>query len=252
MKKFAIVTRGRTGSTAVIDELGKIGNLCTTQELFLRGPFNPNNENLFKIYYKLIPPFDLWKQNLGWKKLILPNYYLGLKYLNEASLLARKSGSKGFGWKVLSHHFDERPFLIKLLKRNNYNIIYLRRNSTRQVLSGMVANQRGIFNSQKDVVDNDQYYIDIERFKLLVKWERESVKKDCDKLSMEGFKFIEVSYENFSINRKEFYDTILRFLDLPIMLPPSTSFVKMIKDPKLIIKNYDEVSCAANELGEAI
>lgn len=254
MKNFVLVTRGRTGSTAVLDELGKTNHLCTTQELFLRGPFE---EKLLKDYYKLLLPFDLWKQEgRWWKRRLFPSYYSDLqqahRYLTHTAMLAQHQGAEGLGWKVLSHQFDERAFLGELLKRQGYRAIYLKRNTVRQVLSGMVAKQRGVYNSREKVVDKRRYHIDIDNFQWLVQWERECLKKDCARLSTEGFDFIEVNYEDFCADRQAFYSHIFNFLILPQELPPPSDFVKMIDDPKLVIENYDEVVDAAAELGEVL
>jgi hypothetical protein len=236
MEKFVLVTRGRTGSTAVIDELGKSRCIYTTQELFLRGPFN---EKSLKDYYKLLPLFDLWKQRGGWWKRRFPNRYSdprqAQRYLARTETLAQRQGAQGFCWKLLSHQFDEQPFLSELLKQQGYRAIYLERNSVRQVLSGMVANQRGVYNSLEKVVDERRYHIDIDKFKWLVQWERECVKNDCAQLAARGLDFIEVSYEDFCADRQAFYSHIFTFLNLPLdsqkgsshPLPPS-DFVKMI------------------------
>lgn len=252
MEKFVLVTRGRTGSTAVLDELNKSRDICVTQELFLLWNFTENMD-----YYKLLPPFDLWKQQGGWWKRRIPIYFSdprqAQRYLARAETLAQRQGAQGFGWKLLSHQFDERPFLSELLKQQGYRAIYLKRNSVRQVLSGMVANQRGVYNSLEKVVDERRYHIDIDKFKWLVQWERECVKNDCAQLAPRGFDFIEVSYEDFCADRQAFYSHIFTFLNLPLESPlPPSDFVKMIEDPKLVIENYDEVVAAAAEFGEVL
>jgi hypothetical protein len=53
VKKFVLVTRGRTGSTAVLDELGKARALVATQELFTRSALT---DKKLKDYYQLLPP----------------------------------------------------------------------------------------------------------------------------------------------------------------------------------------------------
>lgn len=263
VKKFILVTRGRTGSTAVLDELGKSRSLCAMQELFARFPWTENekllkahNEGKRITYYELLIPFDVWRrQGLWWERMI-PAYYSDSrqanKYLMHAEKLAQSQGVKGFGWKVLSHHFDQRPFLGKLLKQHGYRAIYLKRNSVRQVLSGMVAEQRGIYNSLKNVVDERSYHINLDEFQWHVKWERECVKNDCARLSAEHFDFIEVSYEDYCANREAFYSKVFNFLNLQLELPPPSDFVKMIKEPKMVIGNYDEVANVAAALGEAL
>jgi LPS sulfotransferase NodH len=249
MLNFAIVTRGRTGSTAVIDELGKVEQLCTTQELFRKGPYT---DKLLKNHYKLISPYDHWKQRVGWLKGKFPNSWLAFHYLKYAEDLAKKQGSEIFGFKILSHHFEERKYIKYVLKGKKYKIIYLRRNTISQVLSGIIANLRGIWNRQEEVVDDKKYYIDIDEFKWHVQFARQCVRKDCHWLSSEGFDYIKVSYEDFCSDRKNFYANIFKFLNLPIELPPMCDYVKVIKDLKFTIKNYDEVSDAAASFGEEI
>lgn len=249
MEKFILVTRGRTGSTAVIDELDKCRDLVTTQELFLR--INRTGK-----YYKLLPPFDYWKQQACWWKRIVPNYFRDPRqakiYLMLAEKLAHNQAAKGFGFKVLSNHFDERPFLGRLLRKRGYRVVYLRRNIVWQVLSGMVANQRGIYNSLEKVVDERRYQISIEKFKGRVQSERDAVKNDCAMLGKMHFDVIEVSYEDFCANREVFYSGIFNFLHLPPEKPPSSDFVKVIEDPRMVIANYDEVADIATSLGEGL
>jgi hypothetical protein len=170
----------------------------------------------------------------------------------HAEELARYQDVKGFGWKVLSHHMDERPYLAGLLKLLGYRAVYLRRNIASQVLSGMVANQRGVYNSLESVVDERSYHIDIEKFQWHVKWERDCVKSDCARLCTEGLDFVEVSYEDFCDNREIFYGKIFNLLNLPMELPPPSDFQKMIKDPRMLIENYDEVVNVAADLGEIL
>ena len=168
MEKFVLVTRGRTGSTAVIDELNKAKFLCAMHELFILEAF-AGEMGTDGDYYTMIPPFDFWKQRGRWWKRMFPEHYSdprqAHRYLMRAEKLAKKLGVKGFGWKMLSHQFEERPFLASLLKQHGYRVVYLKRNSVRQVLSGMVAKQRGIYHSVEKVVDARRYPIDIEEFK---------------------------------------------------------------------------------------
>lgn len=253
LNKFVLITRGRTGSTAVLDELGKASLLCTTQELFLRQQFTVTGWNE---HYRLLPPFDVWRQQAGWWK----RWFLyhgsdqrhAHDYLVHAEVLAQRKEVKGFGWKVLSHQLEERPFLSDLLKQHGYRAIYLRRNHAHQVLSGIVAKQRGVYNSYEKINDASRYHIDIKEFQWHVQWERECVNMDCERLATEGFDFIEVSYEDFCEDRYAFYSNIFNFLNLPFELPPQSDFVKIIEDLESVIENYEEVCAAAVSLGEAL
>lgn len=64
MNKFFLMTRGRTGSTAVIDELNKSQGLCAARELFLIYDFDniPDVSEITKVYNFLLP-FGLWKRD---------------------------------------------------------------------------------------------------------------------------------------------------------------------------------------------
>ena len=44
----------------------------------------------------------------------------------------------------------------------------------------------------------------------------------------------------------------MRLSQFSLELPPPSDFQKMIKDPRMIIENYDEVVNGAAELGEIL
>lgn len=280
MNKFFLITRGRTGSTAVVDELNKCTSLCATQELFLALHFsNIQNKKISKlfdlvlpvifwkrkfqtantpnkkynIYYDLIAPFIRWKQaHRFWKwipSILNIDNIAADQYLNEAESLAELEGAASFGFKVLSHQLDERPFLSELLKQRAYHAIYLTRNITRQVLSGMVAAQRGFYNTQEKFKDERRYQIDLDEFQWLVQWEIQSVEKDIARLKGEKFDYIVVSYEEFTSNRQAFYEKIFDFLGLPTELPPNSDWSIVIKDLRYTIANYDAVVERAAAIG---
>lgn len=250
MIKFFVMTRGRTGSTAVLDELNKSNNVCATQELFLEYDFV--GDPVMTRAYDLILPFNSWKVHRWWK-LIFPfnnrKDWLARLYLLKAEMLARNCHAKAFGFKVLSHNFEERPFLCDLLKSHDYKALYLTRNVARQVLSGMVANQSGIYNSKKDVIDSRRYLINVEEFEELVNWEIQCVQRDYDFLEKEGIEFCVITYEQFCEDRVAFFTNIFNFLGLPGEIPGTSEYIVMIKDAKYTIENYDEVANRAVSMG---
>jgi len=162
------------------------------------------------------------------------------KYLMWVEELARRQNIKGMGWKLLSHQFKERPYLANLLKKHGYRVIYLRRNIVSQVLSGMVAKQRGIYNSLEKILDERRFHINVDEFQNHVKIERYCVKIDCAQLNAGGFNFTEVNYEDYCDNREEFFSKIFNFLNL----------LKMIKNPSTVIENHDEIKAIVAEMIE--
>lgn len=255
MNKFFLMTRGRTGSTAVLDELNKCSGICAMQELFLVYDIDSNAINTKKMedLYNFSLPFILWKrQGRLWKWLPRFLYNDGKwadRYLSRTELLARSQASAALGFKVLSHNLVEWPFLTALLKRRGYQAIYLTRNIASQVLSGMVANRSGVWHAKGDAKDTRRYNIDLDEFQWHVEWEKHSVKQDCDQLSAEGFDFIIVSYDEFVVDRKSFYAKIFNFLNLPSSLPPRSDWSVLIKDLRFTIENYDAVAERAAAIG---
>ena len=258
LEKFVLVTRGRTGSTAVIDELSKIRQLHVFQELFILGDLAGVLDDCGKdgdYYSKELPPFDHWKPQAQWWLRLIPlccrDARLAHKYLIWTAEFASRQGAQGMGWKLLSHQFKERPYIACLLKKHGYRVIYLRRNIVSQVLSGLVAKQRGIYNSLKKMSDERRFHIDIEELQSHVKIEDECVKIDCARLYVEGFNFVEVDYEEYCDSRDVFFDKIFNLLKMPLELPPPSDFVKVIEDLSLVIENYDEVKVYAAAINGA-
>ena len=60
MNKFYMLTRGRTGSSAILDELGT-SNVYAQQELFADFSTGIAKETLTN-YSKYVPPLDIWKE----------------------------------------------------------------------------------------------------------------------------------------------------------------------------------------------
>jgi hypothetical protein len=254
MRKFFLMTRGRTGSTAVIDELSKSMTICALQELFMI--YNYGDKEEFEFVYNFVAPFDVWKTKEDpLRRLPSRLYDDGLRatrYLARAESQAMRQSAKAFGFKVLSYHFEERPYLGRLLKQRGYWVIYLIRNLARQVLSSMVANERGVFGVSKDFEDARRYHVDIDKFQRIVEWERDAMEREHAWLKAAGFNFVVVSYEEFLSDRQSFYDKVFRFLQLPSELPPPSDWGIAIKDLTYTIENYEAVVKRAEAIGVPI
>jgi LPS sulfotransferase NodH len=257
MNKFFIMTRGRTGSTAVIDELNKTTQVCAAQELFLKYDFS-NEPDLVTQLYPLILSFELWKERGSWWRNIFRRYLddegLINYYLKQAEATARRKGKDVFGFKVLSHHFEETPFLAAALLKREYRVIYLTRNIPRQVISGMVAKQRGKYNAQaaEGYEDKGRYLIDIVEFQNLVKWEVQAVENDIAFLKLAGFSHIVVSYEEFTSDRGGFFRKVFGLLGVSMELPQSSDYTRMIKNLEHTIENYQAVVECVSAMGMQI
>jgi len=253
-----MLTRGRTGSTAIIDVLNKTKSVRTAeQELFLKHSF----PNIVKKYpnlndYPSTIPFELWKKlTHKWWRLI-PRFCtearLIKRYLTDSEKAASSAKVGAFGFKVLSNHFEETPLLKEILLARGYSVLYLKRNIPHQVISGMVAKQRGIYNATNNYHDNQRYLIDVEEFKNLVSWETQAVANDLSLLRNTGFKFIEVTYEGFMTDREAFFNQVMNFLGVPPEIPQASSYSVMIKDLKHTVENYQAAADCAAAMGMRI
>lgn len=249
------MTRGRTGSTAVMDSLNKSNNIVAAQELFIKYAVKNKKTNS---HDQILPRFDLWldsrKLNLPFFRLFSKNLHTMKKYLDLAENIPINKDSKAFGFKVISHHFDERPGLKDLLLERGYKAVYLTRNIPRQVISGMVAKLRGKYNAheRENYRDDTRYKIDINEFKSLIEWEIQAVDNDISLLESSGYEFIQVRYEDFVENSDAFFANIFDFLDIPEEKLPESSFSIMIKDIKQAVQNYQEVENCLIEMGMTI
>jgi len=190
MNEFFMLTRGRTGSTAILDELGT-ANIYSLHELFLDYSAGIQESEL-KSYYQLALPFDLWRACLlgkgsqGWNEIFVTSpksmdvrerriysfirnpdkalpfllknnwkisrkieKFLIAQYLSSIEIMAAESKMGGLVFKVLSHHLVERKTLFNVLQEHGYSALLLvRKNVVRQVLSGVIAKSRGVYNKK--------------------------------------------------------------------------------------------------------
>ncbi|ATX80295.1 hypothetical protein Ga0123461_1883 [Mariprofundus aestuarium] len=272
-EKFFIFTRGRTGSTAIIDELDNHPDIVALQELFISLEKSPELSKAYlehgKGFYKHISapyqvlPYGAWSSQyrrfrlpvigvtyLACNRLISEKGMLSL-YLDQSEQRTLLSGQgKRFGFKVLANHFDERPDLAGALKARGYMAIYLeRKNTVKLILSGLIARQRGIYNLKNYIASEESYVIDLEDFEKRVIWAKDSVQKEKTWLKEKGFDVHVITYEDFVEDRETFFQGICSMLDIPFMLPPETDYSVMIPDLSKTIANYESLVTKVHEMG---
>jgi len=243
LTKAVVVSRGRTGSTAIIEELGRVPWSSSVQEIF--------GAEADLRYYDF-PPFAFWRRKHPLLERAFTERGLADLYLRAVERHARRKGGQALFWKLLTRHFTDHPYMVDLIAGRDYRVIHLTRGAVRQVLSGLVATQRGLFNTREDFQDTRAYSIDLEEFRWHVAHERDCVKNDRKFLRDNEFEFVEVDYETYISDRKLFFNRIFGFLGLPEALPETSTFKVMIDDLSVTIENYSEVCAVAAELGEPL
>ena len=245
MTRFFVMTRGRTGSTAIIDELNNVKTVMAAQELFIKHEFKGLKNRIEQnLPLPAMVPFHFWKTNSSWWKKTLRRFLDGQKlvyeYLKQIESIAQCKGAAAFGFKLLSHHFNQTPFLKECLIDQGYRVIYLTRSIPRQVISGMIAKQRGVYN-RRNYKDVDRYRIDVDEFEKSVQEETKAVQDDLAFIKNGCFDFIQVSYEDFIADRLVFFARVLDFLGVVSEIPEVSDYSVMIKDLHYTIENIDAV-----------
>jgi LPS sulfotransferase NodH len=238
--KVVVVTRGRTGSSAITQELGQAPGCRSEQEAFA---LNPPVE-LF-----VVPPFDAWRAGREDED----EATLAEAYLDALEADARDRGCRALFWKLLSNQYDERPYLGASLRARGYRAIHLKRAPARQVISGLVARQSGVYvTSETPPAATASYQIDVDLLRHLAEVERFAANRDEAWLYKHGMRAVPADYEDYLADRPAFFARIYGALGLPPVTPAPTQFVVTLPDLKSAIANYDEVCAVAAEFGETL
>lgn len=269
--KFVILTRGRTGSTVIVDEINQHQNISCKQEVFVS---LREGTPVYSLYQKFgtdfskygfnrewIPTFQLWSKQFAkggvfsrgsvFKKI---QYLFGghkvNKYLDELENHGANLGCSVLGFKLLEHQVSEIPNFMSILKQRNYKVIYLeRKNVVRQVLSGVIANKRKKFNAKNYVSDGQSYDLDLAKFKTLIQGELSAVALQKKMVKAHGLDSLLINYEDFLNDRDTFFQKLFAFLGVENMLPENSSFSIMIPSVKDVVKNFDEFSECMDKMG---
>ncbi|PCJ83911.1 MAG: hypothetical protein COA54_14695 [Thiotrichaceae bacterium] len=261
--KFVVLTRGRTGSTAIIDEINKHEDVVCWQELFINLDSDPMLKELYDNFgvdfdrYGLqdwFPTFDLWLKQTKTFKLFSKDVYfykgklltiskIMKTYLQEMENHAFDLGNQAVGFKLLGHQVLNLPAFLAVLKELDYKVIYLeRKNVVKQVLSGVIANKRKVYNQRNYIPDNKSFSVDLNEFKFLVSVEMSEVNVQKSMIEFSEIESLYVSYEDFLSDRKRFHTAIFDFLKVEDKEIEESSFSIVIPDVKNVVENYDEFS----------
>ncbi|WP_038246571.1 sulfotransferase [Ghiorsea bivora] len=272
MEKFFMFTQGRTGSTAIIDELNKHPEIACLQELFIPkvnapilmdahekyaenflehvdSPYPLVPFEVFRLQYKKVFsfPMDVYRRSGKFKRF----GQIMLDYLDAIEQYGKEQGATAVGFKALTNHVDAHPGILEKLRQGDYQVLYLeRKNVVNKVLSGVVAEQRGVYNRKDFVVPEETYTIDLDDFILKVQCTVEGVQTEKKMLKSAGFPLLEVSYEDFVADREAFFTPVFEFLGVEYRLPTQSDYSKMINKPiHEVVENYTEFAARVHELG---
>lgn len=237
-----------------MDSLTKADSVIALQEPFLNhvsthtARISVGNSSVR--WYEDLFPFPRPKnpESRRFGQTFLDALFLG-PYIGRMESLARHASASAFGFKILSHQAAVHCGLVKVLSTRQYSCIYLSRNPTRQVLSGMIANARSIYNSTSQPSKKIKVRIDFERMLSLIEWEILARQKDLQLLYASGMPMMEATYEQFVSDREKFFESIFEFIGI-LSEPPSVSDYRIIIDSlENHIDNFEEVCGKLSEAG---
>lgn len=282
MNKFFIFTRGRTGSTAIIDELNSHSECKCHGEIFCRDPLSRSKykrqyEERGQEFLREIRerqhdeaiPYHLWKLMKEETDRSLKGY---LAYLEDNT---RESGATALGFKLLHNQVGEskddtgkaglgasirrlfrgqvtgKDDLLELLHTSGYKAIHLmRKNVVRQVVSGLLARSRGVYNSRKPTASDVAFHVDVDELKSRIEINLTKVALAARKLEDHGFDVINVYYEEFVNDRHLFHERLAEAVGIPSGPVRPTSFQVMVpEDLSAVITNYNEFVKQVDSMG---
>lgn len=258
VNKFFIFTRGRTGSTAIIDEVNSHPDCMCHGEIFLLDPLRypkykkPYEENGQKYLESVLKSDGVLPRGL-WK-LVSGNEEKGLRdYLSYIENHAQDRGIEALGFKLLHNHARENEGILEILLERGYKAIHLiRKNVVRQVVSGMLAKQRGVYNTRKEDISERVYTIDMNELKTKISMNQTHVAAASKLIRDIGFDVVEIFYEDFVENRVSFHDRLAESIGIKSDSIKPTSYKVMVpEDLSAVITNYDEFEVQIRKMGLA-
>jgi len=239
MKRFFVYTRGRTGSSALVDDLNQHPQIVCHQELF-----SPQKVS------ERVPYSDIYY--LSWiekvKDQSIDAYW---RYLDA---LARDQHATVNGMKILLNQFDAmKPYGIENVVWNtDIKVIYLTRDPVCEAISGHLARTRNIFNINRHY--HDKFYVENLKSLAPVRIDPLIIDREVDYIFYWANKLTDfiktvtnpvlvMSYEKYFGHKKDAYEELLDFLSVSPASPPEENrFLKVTKPGwKGDIENIDEI-----------
>lgn len=237
MTLFAVLTRGRTGSTPLVDDIDRHPDIACHQELFRQEPVNNMHDKA--------PSYEAVRQN---------GRTPGAEdYLRE---VAAATPGKTVGFKALMTHLEQRHDigLESFMFGSSMPIVFLTRDPVRAALSATIAKERKLFSIRVDQKqqDHDKQPVVLDPTFVADEARYYAHWSDHWQARLRELKtpHIVVTYEQYVADRLALVNTIFRFLkvrELPEL--PSNSYAKVTSDDVWKdVANSDEVRKALSRI----
>ncbi|MGZ8362624.1 MAG: sulfotransferase [Caulobacteraceae bacterium] len=253
MTPFIVLTRGRTGSTAICTELNSHPDILCYGEIarpnpLARAPIKALWDQYGPDYVKHHPretalPLHLHAGSMGERKVTAGEFAAWVDYL------AGISSDKTVGFKMLENHAPH--------VEGGYGsmagcrvVVLNRHNLLRQAVSSLVAVEVGKHNNMQGPSGKRQFTLDADLIAVKIRRNLVNAPARDEALRAAGLRFVEVFYEDFVKSPAEFYAPIFELLEVaPAKLQPSRTAIMTPEPLRELLTNYDEVAGLMTSLG---
>lgn len=233
MKKLLIVlTRGRTGSSALIDDIDQHPDASCHQELFRTTGHSPHDS---------VPSFSTVLKSTP--ALTARRYVEGL---------AQAAATPVFGFKLLISNIDEWPAEVGLreLLLNQAHVVFLTRNPKSAAISAGIAKARNAYNIRETDTDQDyrerlsrRVVVDPQYVRDEVRYNSHWADQWLSELQAARTPHLHVTYEAYSADRLSILNQIFDFAGLLSLNDLARNSYVRVTSPVVWddIENADEV-----------
>ena len=233
MSRLVIYTGGRTGSSAIREELNNHPRITCHGEIFRPNPLaGPGVQKAFAEHGRDYPrlgqtrdmvlPFRLHR-DLGPEDPVTPEDFGA--YWDYLDSSAAETGADVVGGKILHNHVADTQYFDLARDLGIFTLVLRRRNTLRQAVSAIVAKQTSIHN-RKDYTPekNRSFTIDPAALVSRMKMSRRKTAAHDAILEETGGHYRVVHYEDWVADRAAFFAPIFDALGVDFHLPAGTTF----------------------------
>ncbi len=241
---FAVLTRGRTGSTPVCEDLDMHPDVTCHQEVFRLGPLHT--------YTDKAESFLAYRERTG-----------GTVEAYLAHLGVLEPGKRRVGFKLLINHFEERQAdgLEEAFYRLRIPAIYLVRDPLSAGLSAAIAAARGVYNMRRDETYTDSRRLMAARVSLDIDVLRDEIaffeywqQHWQSQLARSGLPFMTLRYEDYVSDRLAAMNRVFVFLGVAPLLELAENPYQRVtgEHPLDGIENAEAVSKVLSEMARKV
>ena len=250
MLRFIVYTRGRTGSSAICDELNNHPEITCHGEIYrsdplARGPIKAAWEQYGRQYPKKINSRDRvlplrLHAELSAEAEVTPEAFAA--YYDYLATEAEAESSKAVGGKSLTNHLDQAELLRNCVRTGVSVVSLRRRNFLRQSVSAQVAQETGIYNRTRyQPEEGRKFTIDPKKVHSRIRAINKHYADLDEALAQAGVTCITVYYEDWLTDRAAFFTKMSAFLGVADALPENTVFSRTTPEPLSdLLEKYDE------------